>query len=693
MVILSRYIFAVIFLVGLCPGSSLAEMTCDWSKCIGGPGSQNQSSVAIDDSGNILIAGIFEGSIDLGGGRLASTGRDDIFIGKYSATGEYIFSKSFGDGDLESISDVAVDATGNIYIAGGFRGTIDLGGGVLTSEGNWDVLLAKFDPNGEHLWSFRFGDDREQYAYRVVIDGAGNAIVTGYFYGTIDFDGETLVSEGYKDIFIAKLDPDGRHLWSARYGGKYTEYAYGLAVDGADNIILTGIFEGTVGFGGEEFINRGGYDIFLAKYTGEGMHIWSRSFYGTFGMWEANAVAADNSGGVVITGKYQGNVDFGGETLRSAGTRDLFIAKFDSLGEHSWSKGFGSSGITMGRNIVVDRSGNVIVTGDFEGTIDFGGGVLTGGGRSDILLLELSANGEHLWSNRFGDSEEQWGWDVATDNSGSIVITGPFRSSVQFGDDILTSESAADIFLVKFSPRQIDLAMDIQPGACPNRVNLKQDENEHPGYGPVLPVHIYGGEYVAGDEIDLTSIKLEGVAPLYIGGGPKVVNLGSPKNAWCVCDRPVGEKDPYPDVRLKFPLREIADAIHPEHRGSSRTLTLTGKLLDGSSFEIRDCILLVGRKSDRPILSDTTDEIPFGLAGPNPFNPVAVISYNLETSSHVHIAIYDVNGGLVEMLVDERIERGSHRIEWNASSSASGVYFCRFSAGEVSKTTKLILLK
>src|SRR5262249_26201036 len=134
-----------------------------------------------------------------------------------------------------------------------------------------------------------------------------------------------------------------------------------------------------------------------------GRYLWSKGFGGSTlsDSVIVNAVAADASGNVVITGQLQGRADFGGGALYSAGGSDVFIAKYSSSGAHLWSKSLGSTSTDTGYGIGVDSSGNVFVIGIFQGTVDFGGGGLTSAGGSDIFLAKYSSSGAHLWSKRF----------------------------------------------------------------------------------------------------------------------------------------------------------------------------------------------------------------------------------------------------------------------------------------------------
>jgi hypothetical protein len=139
---------------------------------------------------------------------------DDIFLAKFNASGTHLWSKRFGNASFQSGDSVAVDPQGNVFTTGYLMGSADFGGGTLTSAGATDVYLAKFSPTGAHLWSKRFGDSAGQAGSDVTVTSDGNVAVTGVFAGTLGFGGPPLGSAGGSDVFVAKFDPNGNHLWS-----------------------------------------------------------------------------------------------------------------------------------------------------------------------------------------------------------------------------------------------------------------------------------------------------------------------------------------------------------------------------------------------------------------------------------------------------------------------------------------------
>jgi hypothetical protein len=236
-----------------------------------------------------------------------------------------------------------------------------------------------------------------------------------------------------------------------------------------------------------------------------------------------------------------------------------------------------------------------------------------------------------------------------------------------------------------------DVALDIKPGSCPNPFNIKLFEwanGEKPNKGGVLPVAVLGSETFDVTDVDLSSLRLEGVEPL-AKGGPKVSDVAGPALDGGECACTTAGPDRYPDIMMRFQSQAIAEAIAPGYEGD-RELTLTGYYLDGIPFEAKDCIRIVGREY---IPMEYTGEPALRNAFPNPFNPVTRLTYFVPEGGFVRVAVYDVTGRLVAELVNGAVDAGEHTVEWNAKGLASGVYFGRLETGGVVDIQRLVLLK
>ena len=211
------------------------------------------------------MTGSFTGGINFGGVDLTSAGGHDAFVASFSPDGGHRWSQRFGSTSFDRGYGVAVDRGGDVAVTGLFTYTVDFGGGPVTSAGSNDGFVAKLSgTDGAHLWSKRFGSTNVDYGYAVAVDAGGNVAVTGFFQGTVDFGGGPLVSAGLEDIFVEKLaGPDGAHLWSKRFGGTSTDYGYGVAIDGAGNVLSTGYFQNSADFGGGPLTSAGRQDAFV----------------------------------------------------------------------------------------------------------------------------------------------------------------------------------------------------------------------------------------------------------------------------------------------------------------------------------------------------------------------------------------------------------------------------------------------
>jgi len=241
---------------------------------------------------------------------------------------------------------------------------------------------------GEHLWSKRFGDAGEQSNAEIAADFAGNIVIAGGFEGTLNFGGESLVCAGQEDIFVAKFTPGGAHVWSKRFGDASNQALAGIATDAGSNVVLVGTFAGAVDFGGGALTSAGEYDIFVAKLFYDGGHYWSRRF-GDALVQGLGGVAIDIAANVAAAGRFSGTVDFGGGTLTSAGEDDVFVARLGPSGSHLWSKRFGDAANQEASDIAAESGGNVVVTGSLYGTVDFGGGTLTSAGEEDVFVAKF----------------------------------------------------------------------------------------------------------------------------------------------------------------------------------------------------------------------------------------------------------------------------------------------------------------
>jgi len=437
-------------------------MDHEWSQRFGDSLDQSVSRVTVDGVGNVYLTGKFEGIVDFGGGPLTPGGLDNVFIAKFDSEGNHLWSNGYGMGfagatdlKLDAAGNIIITGRfcGQIDFGGG-----DLPIS-CTNLAAYDIFVAKFDPDGNHLWSLGFGDEADQSGDGLAVDSDGNILLTGWIDGRVDFGGG-LIGTGYNTRgFVAKYDSDGNHIWSKDFGKVSTfnsQACRSIEVDSLDNVMLLGEFGPAIQFGGAELLSNGGsLDIFLAKLDAGGTHLWSQNF-GDSDRQYGRCMALDGSDNIVFAGNYHGNVDFGGMPLSSAGGNDIYLVKFNSDGTHVWSQSFGDVAYNQfALGIAVDHFGKTVITGSNDGVVNFGGEPLMTMGESDVFIACFDPTGQHIWSVSAGDSAHQNGNSVAMTESDDVLAAGDFAGTVDFGGGPLscTGENIfyKDIYLAKFA--------------------------------------------------------------------------------------------------------------------------------------------------------------------------------------------------------------------------------------------------
>ncbi len=330
-------------------------------------------------------------------------------------------------------------------VVGYLGGTINFGGGLLTSHGDAstsgpDAFVARFDSSGHYKWAKDFGNALAIYASGVAFGGSGSVTVGGTFEGSLNLGCGTLTAAGTDDLFLATFDASGTCTWSKRFGAAgQLENITSVAVDRSGNVLIGGVAYGSVDLGGG---TRTGY--YIAKFDSTGAYVWSNAFAAS-STASSPMLIVDGQGNMILAGSFASTVNFGAGTLTSAGSTDIFIAKFDPSGTYQWAKQYGDSSEQNPTGVAVDRCGNIVVVGDLSGTINFGSGTLTAAGANSYLFLaKISPAGDGIWSEEFvGSPGALTSGSVAVDPAGRTTITASINSggTANLGGGSLSSPS------------------------------------------------------------------------------------------------------------------------------------------------------------------------------------------------------------------------------------------------------------
>ena len=319
-----------------------------------------------------------------------------------------------------------------------------------------------------------YGSNSFDIGYSIHNDGAGNTYVCGIFNDSVTFETEsgdvTYASNGQTDIFIAKYNSTGTIVWVKRVGGANNDNAYAITTDSQGNVIVAGRFIGSVDFdpgSGTDIQFSGINSYFVLKLNANGNFVWVNITSSATGRVESMAVDASNT--IFITGEFRGSMDYdpgNGSTItvtsgNSGQNEDAYLGKINSTtGETIYYKTFKSTTIPgggKGESVITDSTGNIYITGNLYGSVDFnpndGQTILTSNGDSDIFVAKLTNAGSLIWAKSMGGPMYDISKNIAIDSNGNLLVSGGFRGTTDLDPSAATfpliSEGNVDAFVLQ----------------------------------------------------------------------------------------------------------------------------------------------------------------------------------------------------------------------------------------------------
>ena len=400
-------------------------------------------------------------------------------------------------------SSCAMDASGNVYVAGSAESSFGMASGGHQNTyggGDSDAFLVKFDAAGTRLWATYYGGVGGDYGSSCAVDGSNNVYLAGEtesVTGIASGGHQNTHGGGDFDDFLVKFNPAGTRLWATYYGGSGRERGT-CAVDGSGNIFLAGSTYSTAGIasGGYQNAHGGGlWDAFLVKFDPAGTRLWA-TYYGGSGLDGAYSCAIDGSGNVYLAGETQSHTgmasggyqnEFGGGNLS-----DAYLVKFDAAGNRLWGTYYGGIGWEDGWACTVDGDGNVYLAGQTGTTTGLSSGGpqnAYGGGERDAFLVKFDAAGNRLWATYFGGADSDDGFSCSADGSGNVYLAGSTRSTTGIASGGFQNTYGGgfkDAYLVKFGDGPLGVH---DPDGSPGTAMIAWPNPAHSG---LITIHAEG---------------------------------------------------------------------------------------------------------------------------------------------------------------------------------------------------------
>ena len=563
------------------------------------------------------------------------------------------------------------------------------GGYIITGMRDSDLYLIKTDSNGDTSWTMTYDSDLDDVSiggigYSVKETTDGGYIITG--------NTNSPNNQGEKTILLLKTDINGDTLWTKTYGDEFRSYGFSVKETSDGGYIITG---------NTQSYDGGDDDIWLIKTDSQGDSLWTKLYDDNGWSDKGRDVNQTTDGGYIITGS-SGN---------ESGPK-IWLIKTDTNGDTLWTNRFGSESgsfdYQIGRSVQQTSDGGYIITGN------------TGDGY--LIQIKTDSNGDSLWTKIYGDShnEHSRGYSIQQTTDGGYIITGWYVSLDKLflmkTDSEGNTESCDDGFINYGG----EFLIDCYSEGDLEFLQLLIDNSQGTNYSPpsdLSPIDLgvqtwedgrltqlcisngfigtcLNGDYELSIEIPSEIGNLDSLNYLDLSGNELSGNqmVGEiPMELWNLTNLSYLNLSGnlftgvIPDIVCDFNLDWSENFIVSDNKICPPYPSCVDNFIGNQ--DITDCLPLSIFQKTIPrkfLLRE-----PY----PNPFNPSTTIELSIPSSELVKVHVFDMVGNKINIIFNDYLPSGNHKINWNGNSQSSGVYFIRIESGDFIDTKKVILLK
>lgn len=469
MKLVQRLFFVLCFMVGLVYGQT---PSFQWAHAIQGTDFEEVTNLVIDNQGNIYSTGWFNGTLlfNLNGvedSLINQGGNADMFIEKRTSNGDLVWIKYIGGEGTVSGSAITIDNFGHIAILGGFDQSIDVNPGgevdsLYLSDGDFNQFILKLDTeNGDFIWAKHIYGHAPNLSVRNALkfDSSGNLYHTGLFLGDFDLNPNSteefiLTANNGRHIFIQKLDSEGDFIWGKQVELEESLYNNNITatidVTSENDVVIAGCFQDTIDLDlgpGTDFVySPDQMSVYIIKLDSLGNSLWTSSLLGHGGYFRCPNVKVDYNDNILLQGCYQDTIDFdpgwGVEEMHPLYDGNaVYILKLDQNGEYIWSKSINTIATFERIGLDVDQFGNIYTANSyfFSAELQTISGLTSfiSEGFTDVLMTQLNAEGQFLWSGNIGGESSDMINNLKVDKYGENVYTvGHFYGTADFDPNV-----------------------------------------------------------------------------------------------------------------------------------------------------------------------------------------------------------------------------------------------------------------
>jgi hypothetical protein len=430
---------------------SQTRKTWQWVAQLGGTGWDKTCGVSCDSKNNLYVAGSFHDTLQCGTRKIKSLGNQDIFIAKFNESGDVKGLWTAGGTDQDQATSLCTTPGDNIAIGGSVTGSVTFG--TLSDNGNGHrIFVANMDDKGAFTWLTTLNGDATLFLIACDSLGS-NIYVSGTFTGTLEGNGQKVTSNGKKDIFLARITCAGTLEKLVSYGGTDDDAPGSLSVSNAGVVSMAGSFGKSFALGAIQLTSiqaRAKTNVFVVQFNQDLTAQWATIFSG--GEYcQASSLRHDRQGNLYVAGSFNLNLWAGDTVFTSKGNTDAFLLKLSTTGKLQWGKSFGTWYYDYANHVNIDNLGGAIITGSMGDTlvVDSLEIIPTSKGTS-TMVLQFTATGKTTWGDCISGKGRSFSDGSVLDKKGNLYLTGSFRNTFEKGIDGLTSFGDQDVFLAKY---------------------------------------------------------------------------------------------------------------------------------------------------------------------------------------------------------------------------------------------------
>lgn len=396
--------------------------------------------------------------VNFGTTQLPSGGDSDAFLAKYDKQGKLQWAKMLGNENREYGYATAVDADGNVYIAGTFTGTTNIGGVALTikdikdpwyNPNVYDMFFAKYDKNGKQLWVKQLSGASTEEPGGIVIDKTGKIYLTGRMGWNLTIDNQTNGVTG-NSFFVAYFNTDGSLNWTKNYGvGIQQIQPTVMKITSGNNLVIYGKYEGQRTIEGFTLSTPSG--VFTTMLNSAGTVLWANGF-GFDITTNANGLAVDNQENVYIGGDFKSSITIGNQTLNSDVVKTGFIASYDKTGKVRWAYKVNDDAAQTFETVmdVSCYNNKVYLTGYYGGNLPIGNVTLKAGPNyMQAFTAAFNSDGTFVQAANVGTTVGIT-HKLRIDNSGFAMLYGTFSNKFTLEGKEYAAQGDNSLFLAGY---------------------------------------------------------------------------------------------------------------------------------------------------------------------------------------------------------------------------------------------------